>query len=123
MRSTCSYTGDWTDTCPISLANVRELQHPVVLLGDDGRCDVTQPFECEMLMEWLLRTRQHPISRKEIKTEDIIPLLRCENDHVIAIGTWSFIDKFGEDYEFAKVVVKPPNCAFNPQYCTERGVM
>ena len=104
--STCIYTGDLTETCPISLANVRELEYPVVLLGDHN----TQPFECKMLMEWLLRTHQHPITRQIVNIEDIIPLVRSDNDNMIVRTTRIMINNFTEEYQYTKVVVKPIFC-------------
>jgi len=62
MMWTVSYTGDTDQTCPITLAPLSELCHPVAF-----RRDPRVPFECEALILWLKLRKVNPLTNERVK--------------------------------------------------------
>ena len=63
------YTGPHDAVCPITLTPVDELRWPVALNGNTA-----QPYECEALVEWILRRPRDPMTNLRMTRIAIGPL-------------------------------------------------
>jgi hypothetical protein len=63
------YTGAPDAMCPITLAYVHELTHPVAFASNPA-----QPYELDPLWEWVLASDRHPLTGRRCTVEDISAL-------------------------------------------------
>ena len=63
------YTGAPDAMCPIALAYVHELAHPVAFASDPS-----QPYELASLWEWVLASHRHPLTGRVCAVGGIMAL-------------------------------------------------
>jgi len=63
------YTGALDAVCPITLALVCDLTHPVVIISSPS-----QPYELAPLWKWVLSSGRHPLTGEACSLSDIAAL-------------------------------------------------